>query len=142
MVLNHIFRVFGILKVCESLQSKLLWKKEVDIQFIKQTISDYFPLFPGPLVLVLKIFKRSHRQSMMLAGIIAASSSVASMFAPNVEILILTYAILAGIWNLWNHISRVSPLNRFYQCSLENSTEPVPEKVKLTKFLHRNILNY
>lgn len=54
-------------------------------------------MFGGPLVLVLIIYKASHRQIMMLAGIIAVASAVASMFAPSVEILILTYGILAGL---------------------------------------------
>lgn len=54
-------------------------------------------MFGGPLVLVLIIYKASHRQIMMLAGIIAVASAVASMFAPSVEILILTYGILARL---------------------------------------------
>lgn len=53
-------------------------------------------MFGGPFVLILIMFKASHRQGMMAGGLIAAVSCVSSAFAPNVETLIVTYGILTG----------------------------------------------
>lgn len=69
-------------------------------QFLMKVINNFVLSFPGPLVLFLKIFKADHRQIIMFGAIISAASAIASTFSPSVEILILTYGILTGMWDL------------------------------------------
>lgn len=54
-------------------------------------------MFGGPFVLLLVLFKASHRQIMMVGGVVSAAAAVASTFAPNIETLIFTYGVLAGM---------------------------------------------
>lgn len=50
----------------------------------------------GPLVLVLFTFQVSHRQVIISSGCMAFLSTIASVFAPQIEFLYFTHGIIAG----------------------------------------------